>query len=213
MTLLKIKKEISQLANPRQAKILSRFFKTGPGEYGEGDIFLGIKVPVQRTVVKKFRELPLKDTVALLRSRIHEHRLIALLILVDQYKKSEPLIQKKIYEVYLKNTDKINNWDLVDLTAPNIVGAYLIDKSRQPLYHLARSKSLWERRIAILATLAFIRHYDFKDALALAKILLHDSHDLIHKAVGWMLRELGKRNHAVEEKFLLQVVGLKEFYV
>jgi len=209
-----LKKDLQQLANPKQAALLQRFFKTGPGEYGEGDIFLGIKVPVQREAMKKYKDLPLADIQKLLKSKIHEHRLVALFILVDQYKSAgdvinlpggairESRLQRKIFEFYLKNTKNINNWDLVDLSAPNIVGNYLLERPRDILYKLARSKNLWERRISVLACFAFIRYNDFKDALKIFKILLNDNHDLIHKAVGWMLREIGKRDQKVEEEFL-----------
>jgi len=200
--LIKIKSELKKLANPKQAKILMQFFKIGKGEYGEGDIFLGIKVPVQRQVVKKYQDLPLKDVQQLLNSKIHEHRLVGVLILVRQFMKGDEKQRGVIYKIYLKNTRRINNWDLVDLSAPNIVGTYLLDKPRKILYQLAKSKNLWERRIGIMATFIFIRNNDFKDTLAISKILLNDPHDLIHKAVGWMLRELGKRDQVIEEKFL-----------
>ena len=200
--LAELKLELQKAADPKQAKILQRFFKTGKGEYGEGDVFLGIKVPTQRQITKKFNELRLAEVEKLLNSKIHEQRLVALFILVDKYKKAGDDEKKKIYNLYLKNTKNINNWDLVDLSAPNIVGAYLIDRPRGVLYKLAKSKNLWERRIATLATFTFIRNNDFKDALKIAEALLKDEHDLIHKAVGWMLREIGKRNQEVEEKFL-----------
>ncbi len=202
MSLQKVKTELKKIADSKQAEILSRFFKTGKGEYGEGDIFLGIKVPIQRQIVKKYQDLPLSDVQQLLNSKIHEHRLVGVLILVRQFQKADDEQRRVIYKMYLKNAKRINNWDLVDLSAPNIVGTYLLDKSRKVLYKLARSKNLWERRIAMLGTYTFIRHNDFKDALAISKILLRDSHDLIHKAVGWMLREVGKRDQGVEEKFL-----------
>lgn len=195
-------KEYKKLANPKQAKNLQRFFKTGKGEYGEGDVFLGIKVPVQRSAVKKYCDLPVKDVVKHLKSKIHEHRLSALFILVCKYQKVDDALKKQIFDLYLENTKYINNWDLVDLSAPNIVGDYLKVRSRKVLYELASSKNLWERRIAILSTFAFIRSNDFKDALAIAKSILSDKHDLIHKAAGWMLREIGKRNIKVEENFL-----------
>ncbi|KYK25930.1 DNA alkylation repair protein [Euryarchaeota archaeon SM23-78] len=199
----KVKKDLQSLANPKQAKLLQGFFKTGPGQYGEEDIFLGIKVPVQRSVAKKHKDLSLKDIQELLNSKIHEHRLVALFILMDKYKKSDNKGKKQIFDTYLKNTKNINNWDLIDLSAPNIVGNYLLDKKREILYKLAHSKSLWEKRISILATFEFIANKETKDTLAIAEILLHDKHDLIHKAVGWMLRELGKRvSQTEEEKFL-----------
>jgi len=194
--------ELKRLSNPKQKEILQRFFKTGKGEYGEGDIFLGIKVPVQRQVAKRYSDLSLKDLQLLLKSKIHEHRMVAIFILVRRFEKGDKRQRRKIFNLYLKNTRNINNWDLVDLSAPNIVGNYLLDKSRKILYKLAKSKLLWERRIAILATFTFIRQNDFKDTYKLAEVLLSDKHDLMHKAVGWMLREIGKRNQAVEEQFL-----------
>jgi 3-methyladenine DNA glycosylase AlkD len=198
-----LKKELKLLADKKQASNLQRFFKTGPGEYGEGDVFLGIKVPVQRNVAKKYEDLSLNDCEELLHSKIHEHRLIALLIMMLRYDKAEEDERKKIFETYLKNTNNINNWDLVDLSAPNIVGNYLLDKDRAILYKLAKSSHLWEKRISMLATFEFIANKETKDALAIAEILLNDKHDLIHKAVGWMLRELGKRvSQEEEEKFL-----------
>ncbi|MFC1687111.1 DNA alkylation repair protein [Patescibacteria group bacterium] len=201
-SLSQLKKDFLKLANPKQAKLLQGFFKTGKGEYGEGDVFLGIKVPVQRTLVIKYRDLPRKDVLSLLQSKIHEHRLTAVLILVDQFKRADEKDRKVIYRQYLKNAKKVNNWDLVDLSAPNIVGTFLLHKPRTILYKLAKSNNLWERRIAVLATFMFIRNNDFTDALKITDVLLNDKHDLIHKAVGWMLREVGKRNQKVEEQFL-----------
>ena len=197
-----LKNELHGLADSRQAKILQRFFKTGKGEYGEGDIFLGIKVPVQCQVTKKYSTLSLSDIKKLLHSKIHEERMVGLFILVRQYEKADKGSKKKIFSFYLKNTAGINNWDLVDLSAPNIVGNFLLDKPRKILYKLAKSKVLWERRIAILATFAFIRNNDLKDAFKLSEILLNDQHDLMHKAVGWMLREAGKRDQSALERFL-----------
>jgi len=203
MNLKELKKDLQTLANPKKAKLLQRFFKTGPGEYGEGDVFLGIKVPVQRSVANKHRDLSLSDVQELLNSKVHEHRLVGIFILIDKYKKGNDKVKKQIFDLYLKNTHNINNWDLIDLSAPNIVGNYLLDKKRDVLYKLAHSKSLWEKRISILATFSFINNKETKDILAIAEILLHDKHDLIHKAVGWMLREVGKRvSQAEEEKFL-----------
>ena len=200
--LFQLRRELQGLANHQQARILQRFFKTGPGEYGEGDVFLGIKVPVQRSVAKKYPDLPFSEIQQLLRSKIHEHRMAALFVLVKQYENGDKLARKNIFDLYLKNTKNINNWDLVDLSAPNIVGNYLLDKPRQVLYKLAKSKLLWDRRISILATLAFIRNNEFSDTYKLAEILLNDKHDLMHKAVGWMLREAGKRDQNLEVKFL-----------
>ena len=195
-------RRLRSLANPAQAAFHSRYFKTGPGEYAEGDQFLGVKVPETRRVVREFRALPLADVKKLLRSPWHEERLLALLILVSQFEKADDEGRAKIYRLYLANIERINNWDLVDTTAPNIVGAYLHDKPRQPLYELAKSASLWERRIAIIATAAFIRANEFSDTLKIARLLLHDREDLIHKAVGWMLREVGQRDREALETFL-----------
>ncbi len=202
MCVEEIKKKLRGLASKEKAKVLQRFFKTGPGEYGEGDIFLGVRVPELRKLVKKFHNCTLKEVRILLRSSIHEERLLALLILVHAFAKGDDVTRKKIYELYLKHTRFINNWDLVDTTAEHIVGAYLMDKDRQPLYCLARSKDLWERRIAIIATFHFIKKAEFIETLTIAKMLLHDEEDLIHKAVGWMLREIGKRDLPSEETFL-----------
>lgn len=193
---------MNRQANPKKAEILSRFFKTGKGEYGEGDKFLGITVPMQRKIVKEFIDLNFKEIEQLLNSEIHEYRLTALIILVLKFKKAEEKEKKQIFDFYLKNTKHINNWDLVDLTAPNIVGTYLLDKDRSLIYKLSQSKKLWEKRIAILATFTFIRNNQFEEILKIAKQLINDKHDLIQKAVGWMLREVGKRNQEVEEKFL-----------
>jgi len=203
MMLYKLKKELDNLADKKQATNLQRFFKTGKGEYGEGDVFLGVKVPVLRSVAKRYKYLSLNDLQQLLDSKIHEHRMISLFILISQYAKADDEKKKQIYDFYLKNTKNINNWDLVDLSAPNIVGDYLLGKDRSVLYKLAKSKLLWDRRIAILATFAFIRNKESKDSLAIAELLLKDEHDLMHKATGWMLRELGKRvSREKEEEFL-----------
>jgi len=197
-----IKRDLSQLSNPEKAKKLSGFFKTGKGQYGEGDIFLGISVPEQRKVAKRYISLSLNDLQELLSSKIHEHRLTALLILVSKYGKTDDSGKDEIFHFYLKNTENINNWDLVDASAPKIVGAYLFNKDTSILFKLAKSDNLWERRIAILSTFNFIRNNDFEDALSISELLLHDEHDLIHKAVGWMLREIGKRDQEIEERFL-----------
>jgi len=200
----KLKGELANLRDPVQAKILQHFFKTGHGQYAEGDVFLGIKVPVQRKVAKKFFNLSLLDIKELLTSKIHEHRLISLFILIDKYKKSDDKGKKQIFDFYLKNAKNINNWDLVDLSAPNILGDYLFnDPAQKPiLYRLAKSDDLWEKRISILSTLAFIRQNQFSDTFKIAELLLKDKHDLIHRAVGWMLREIGKRDQSKEEQFL-----------
>jgi 3-methyladenine DNA glycosylase AlkD len=203
MSLKELKKELDSLANPKQAALLQGFFKTGPGEYGEGDVFLGIKVPVQRQAAKKHKDLSLSDLQELLSSKVHEHRMSALFILTDKYNKSDSKGRKEVFDFYLKNTHNINNWDLIDLTAPSIIGNYLLDKDRTILYKLARSNSIWEKRIAMLATFEFIASGEAKDTIAIAEILVNDKHDLIQKAVGWMLREVGKRvSQAEEEKFL-----------
>lgn len=198
----KVIKELKLQKNVEQAKVLSGFFKTGKGQYGEGDIFWGIKVPVQREIAKKFKEASLADIQELLNSKIHEHRMTGMFILVEKYKKAEN--KREIYNFYLENTKNINNWDLVDLTAPNIVGSFLLEnkKERKVLYSLVKSKNLWERRIAILSTFTLLRNKEYEDTLKIAEILLKDEHDLIHKAVGWMLREMGKRDKEVEVKFL-----------
>ncbi|MEA1937373.1 MAG: DNA alkylation repair protein [Patescibacteria group bacterium] len=201
-SLAQLKKELEKISSSRQAKILQRFFKTGRGEYGEGDIFLGVKVPEQRKVASKFQKLAFKDLEKLLNSKIHEHRMTALFILIRQYEKADEQGKKKIFDFYLKNTKNVNNWDLVDLSAPKIVGDLLLNKPKNILYKLARSNNLWERRIAIISTFAFIRNNEFNDTLKISKTLLSDKHDLIHKATGWMLREVGKRNQKTEEEFL-----------
>jgi 3-methyladenine DNA glycosylase AlkD len=201
----KLISDLNKLKNPKKAKILQRFFKTGRREYGEGDIFLGIVVPKQREVAKKYTNASLNDLQKLLSSKIHEYRLVALLILVQKYKSADAKAlaeRKAIINFYLKNTKNINNWDLVDLTAEKILGEYFLNKDRKILYKLVRSENVWERRIAILTTFQFIKSNQFEDTLRISEILLTDKHDLIHKAVGWMLREVGKRNLRVEEKFL-----------
>ena len=197
-----IQKRLKALANPEDAKVLQWFFKTGPGEYGEGDVFIGIRVPVLRQLVKEFRSADEKTVLSLLAAPVHEMRMLALLIWVAQFESGTADERGRIYRSYLEHTDRINNWDLVDLSAPAIVGGHLLDRSRRSLVRLAKSKSLWERRIAIIATLTFIRRKEFEEVQAIADLLLHDSHDLIHKAVGWMLREMGKRDVQVLESFL-----------
>lgn len=198
----RLKTDLKALANPEKAKILSGFFKTGKGEYGEGDIFLGVMVPEQRRVAGKYRDLPLSDVEKLLNSKVHEHRLVALLILVSRFGKGDEEGKKEIVDFYLSHKKRINNWDLVDLSAPKILGEYLLEKDKTVLYRLARSEGLWERRIAVMSTFAFIARGRFDDALAIAELLVGDGQDLIHKAVGWMLREIGKRDVKTEEVFL-----------
>jgi 3-methyladenine DNA glycosylase AlkD len=204
MTAAEIQKRLRQFATREKAGVLQGFFKTGPGEYGEGDLFLGVVVPDIRRVAKEFQDTPLGEIKKILMSRYHEERLLALLMLVRRYEKGGEALKRRLYALYLKNTRYINNWDLVDLSAPNIVGTHLLERSRKPLYVFARSKALWKRRIAILSTFAFIRQNDFDDTLRISKSLLKDDHDLLHKAVGWMLREVGKRDLRVEERFLKQ---------
>ncbi len=198
----KLIKELEEARNPEQAEILQKFFKTGEGEYGEGDVFLGIKVPVQRSIAKKYSGLGLPKIKELLKSKIHDYRSVALFILIDKYKKSDEENKGNIFNFYLENTKNINNWDLVDLSAPNIVGDFLLDKKKNVLYELVQSENLWEKRIAIISTYAFIKKGEFKDALAISELLLKDNHDLIHKAVGWMLREVGKQEQEILENFL-----------
>jgi len=197
-----IKKRLRKLGNKERAEVSRRYFKTGPGEYGEGDIFLGIPVPELRKLAKTYRHLTLKDTTKFLQSPIHEERLLALLILIHIFSAGDESIKKEIFDLYLNNTRYINNWDLVDASAPYIVGAYLVHKSKKALYRLAKSEDLWERRIAIMSTFKFIRQAEFSETLKIAEILIADKEDLIHKAVGWMLREVGKRNVQIEEQFL-----------
>ncbi|MCH7680971.1 DNA alkylation repair protein [candidate division KSB1 bacterium] len=202
VSIKEVKAHMQELSNPKIAEHSLRFFKTGPGEYGEGDVFLGIRVPVTRKVARKFRELSLDQILKLLKSKFHEERLLALFMLVALFKKGDDIEKKNIYNAYLGHTDSINNWDLVDGSAHQIVGGYLFERDRRPLYKLVKSKSLWERRISMIATYTFIKKNDFVDTLKLSEILLPDEEDLIHKAVGWMLREVGKLDLEVEEKFL-----------
>lgn len=200
-TAQKIEAQLKSMGNAKDAEHAPQFFKTGPGEYGEGDVFLGIRVPPLRKLAKELTDTSIDDAVDLLQSPFHEARLMALLIWTYQAKGGDESLP--LYRAYLTNTSRINNWDLVDVSAEHIIGRHLFARSRKPLYKLAKSRSLWERRIAILSTLFFIRRNDFDDTLALAGLLLNDTEDLMHKAVGWMLREVGKRNQEIEENFLL----------
>jgi len=193
---------LRSLADPSIAEHSQRFFKTGKGEYGEGDRFLGIRVPVIRKQVRKYRSLSIDETMLLLKSPFHEERLFGVLLLVQKFARSDEPEKKEIYDFYLANSSCINNWDLVDSSASQRVGQFLYDKDRRQLFVLAQSNSLWHRRIAIMATFYFIRQDDFTDTLRLAALLLEDKEDLIHKAVGWMLREVGKRDISVAEGFL-----------
>ena len=200
--LKKIKAKLKANANSKKAKILQSFFKTGIGEYAQGDIFLGVTVPKTREIAREFIDLQKNDIRELLKSKYHEQRLLALLIMVEQFKGANQTQRSQLYKIYIKNTKYINNWDLVDLTAPKIIGEFLTKSNRQILYQFALSDKLWEKRISIIATFCFIKNNDFKDTLKISRILLNDAHDLIHKAVGWMLREVGKRDLTAEEAFL-----------
>jgi len=202
MNYLELKQTVKNNSNKRQAIILQRFFKTGKGEYGEGDIFAGIKVPVSRKIANQFIDLNFVDLQKVIQSKIHEERFITLLILVAKYKKAGEEEREKIFNFYLKNIRFVNNWDLVDLSAEKIIGAYLIDKDKRLLFDLVNSNNVWERRIAIMSTFYFIKTNQFAAALKISELLLKDNHDLIHKAVGWMLREIGKKDIQAEEIFL-----------
>lgn len=202
MKLHEIRTTLGRLASPKRAEKLKGFFKATPGGYGEGDHFLGIRVPELRRIAKLHRDVTTTDKTRLLRSPVHEERLLAIFMLAADFSKGNDSARKKIYGLYLKNTRHVNNWDLVDASAPRIVGAYLSDKDRGVIYRLAKSKDLWERRISIISTAHFIKRGEFSETLKVARILLQDEHDLIHKAVGWMLREVGKRDIRTEERFL-----------
>lgn len=202
-TVSRVRSLIRSAADPERAKLSQRYFKTGPGEYGEGDIFLGLSNPQVRTIVRQSRDLSVADAERLLRSKFHEERGVGLLIMVERYAR-HPEERQEIFDTYLENTRWINNWDLVDLSAPQIVGAHLYPRGTAVLTRLAKSASVWERRIAVLATFHFIRAGSFREPLRIARLLLRDDHDLIHKAVGWMLREIGKRDPDAERQFLDQ---------
>jgi|SRR3989344_525978 len=193
-----LEKELSLLSNEERAKINARFFKTGKGQYGEGDLFIGITLPDLRNVCKKYLDISFEDLSKLISSKYHEYRLAALIILTLKFKNNP----EEVYNFYLKNTKFINNWDLVDVSAHLIVGKYLFDKDKKILYKLAKSENLWEKRIAIISTLYFIGNKQFEDTFKISEILLNDKHDLIHKAIGWMLREVGKKDLKQEEEFL-----------
>lgn len=208
MVLDKLEKRLKELANPEKAVILNRFFKTGVGEYGEGDKFLGLVMGENRMLAREFKDLGLDEVQILLGQDVHEKRMIAVLILVDKFnrvrKAKDSDVMKEIYDFYLKNARRINNWDLVDLSAPHIVSGYLIENvdERKVLYDLVKSDNLWERRISVLGCFGFIKESDFDDCLRISEKLLGDGHDLIHKAVGWMLREIGKKDVDVLRVFL-----------
>ena len=190
------------LGDRERAQVLQRFFKTAPGEYGEGDVFVGLRVPEIRKLAKEYQALPFSEIIQLLQSSIHEARLLALLILIRAYTQGNASLQEQIFNLYLQNTRFINNWDLVDASAEHIVGSHLRYRNRSPLHALAVSKLLWDRRISIMSTFHYIKHGEFAETLRIAELLLRDKEDLIHKAVGWLLREIGKRDHLTEEAFL-----------
>lgn len=202
MTAAFVLNELLSMANPEKALFLQRFFKTGPGQYAEGDVFLGLIVPLTRSIAKANIQTPLAELQVLMDSEYHEARLCALLIIVEQFKKASLAEREVLYEFYLKNARRINNWDLVDVTCPHVIGAYLLDKDRSRLYELAASDNLWEQRIAMVSTVTFIRHREYTDTLALAEQLITHTHDLMHKAVGWMLREVGKKDWDTLTDFL-----------
>ena len=194
--------ELKENSSPQRAEYTKRFFKTGKGEYGERDVFIGLTMGKQREIAKKYQNISLSNIRKLLGSQIHEHRMVAGIILVDKFKAGDENLKQEIFNLYLKNAKKFNNWDLVDVTCSNIVGEFLIDKNKKVLYDLAKSKNLWEQRISVVSTHALIKKGNFGDALKIFESLLGHKHDLIHKAIGWMLRELGKINHEVLLDFL-----------
>ena len=200
--LRELEKKFNELADPVKAKVYQKFFKTGKGEYGESDVFIGLSVPQQRKLAKEFAELSFSDIEMLLSNKIHEYRLTGFFILVYKFEKADEERKKNIVDFYLKNIDSANNWDLIDCVSDKLLGKYLIDKNKKILYEFAESDSLWKKRIAIISTFEFIKNYKFEDTLKISEILLTDDHDLVHKAVGWMLREIGKKNQNVLENFL-----------
>ena len=204
ITLLEIQERVRREANPKVASQLQRFFKTGPGHYGECDIFLWIRVPDLRRLAQAFEYVPMPVLPLLLASPYHEERMLALLLMIRLFESGDEKIRERIFRLYLANTKRINNWDLVDVSAPGIVGAYLHNRDKTPLYELVRSSMLWDRRISIVATFYDIRRHHFDDALAVSAQLMADKEDLIHKAAGWMLREIGKRDVAVLDRFLIR---------
>ena len=200
--LQEVQRELRGLGDKAHARVMQRFFKTGPGEYGEGDRFVGVKVPQVRKLAKRHRDLNLSTVEKLLRSPVHEERLLALFVLNLQFQRGGETETRRIYDLYVGNVEHINNWDLVDGSAGHIIGGFLEDKDRKLLHRWAKARNLWKRRIAIMSTFPYIRAGQFEDTLAIAEALIHDEHDLIHKAVGWMLREVGKRDARAEEQFL-----------
>lgn len=208
MKYINARKALHALANQNKAIFLQRFFKTGKGQYAEGDRFLGVMVPDVRRLVRQFSELRLSEIERLLCSSYNEERLLALLILNRQYSKGDAAVKNATYRCYIKNLSKVNNWNLVDASAPYIMGTHLKNQSRAVLYKLVKSKNLWRRRIAVVSTFHFIKHNDFNDTIKLSALLITDNHDLIHKACGWMLREVGKRDVRILEMFLQKYKGL-----
>lgn len=204
ITLVEIQERVRLEANPKVASQLQRFFKTGTGQYGEGDVFLGIRVPDLRRLANAFGDVPAPVLPLLLASPYHEERMLSLLLMISRFEKGDERARERLCRLYLSNTRHINSWDLVDVSAPHIAGAYFQDKDKAPLYELARSSMLWERRISMVATFHDIRRHRFDDALAISVLLLADKEDLIHKAAGWMLREIGKRNASVLDRFLIR---------
>jgi 3-methyladenine DNA glycosylase AlkD len=202
MTAAALRSRLRSHASAENGAVLQRFFKTGPGEYGEGDRFIGVTVPGIRAVCRECRDAPERVALELLRSKVHEERLLALLMLVDRFARGDDRTRRRIYDAYLANTAFINNWDLVDASAGQIVGGWLACRSRSPLMRLARSSSVWERRIAMIATFPFLRAGDFETTFQIADLLIEDEHDLIHKAIGWMLREAGKKDGEALRRFL-----------
>lgn len=201
-TLSTLRRDVRAAADPAKARLLAGFFKTGKGQYGEGDVFLGLMVPVSRAIAAKHADLGLADIDRLLRSKVHEERLIALLLLVRRFERGDDGEKRRVFDFYLAHAERANNWDLVDLSAHKIVGAWLLARPTGPLARLARSRNLWRRRIAIVATAAFIGAGRFEETFRVADLLMRDAHDLIHKATGWMLREVGKRDKAALVRFL-----------
>lgn len=197
-----VQRELKKLSSPAKAKSSAWFYKTDKGQYGHGDRFIGVTVPEQHKVARQFQDLPLNDILALLKSPVHEHRLTALFLLVALYGRSELKKKQVIVKAYLANRKFVNNWDLVDSSAPQILGNWLLKHPRSILYTLACSKNLWDKRIAIVATQAFIHNGEFHDTLKISELLLKDTHDLIHKATGWMLREVGNKNKKTLIQFL-----------
>lgn len=204
MTAKDVERELNALENPADAEFLQRFFKTGPGQYGEGDVFIGLRVPQTRVITKKYRDLPLPEIEKLLDSPIHEHRLAAVIIMTERAKRAQGEEMKDLYDLYLRRIDRMNNWDIIDISCGHVVGGYLLDKPRDILYKLVRSKVMWERRVAIISTSRFIAHGDLDDTFKLAELLINDNEDLIHKASGWMLREAGKKDETRLKDFLDQ---------